>query len=152
MFFYLSLVSGALPFNRDLRRDYGFHVVARVDNCSEIEVAGDETWYDVCCDLENVDAQWCAEVAVWKPILLSFGIWVGVICLVEFCRWICNKNYNTSCACCEPQPIVRNDNIATRNGTERSNISTISDNLRQPPRRIAMPKAPPTSVLQERLE
>jgi len=151
MFFYLSLVSGALPFNRDLRRNYDFPVVARVDNCSEIEVAGDGKWYDVCCDLENVDAPWCAEEG-WKRVLLLGGVLVGVIFLWKFCRWICNKNYNTSCACCEPQPIVRNDNIATRNGTERSNISTISDNLRQPPRRIAMPKAPPTSVLQERLE
>ena len=49
------------------------------------------------------------------------------------CFWDCLKNCYNKCynTCCEPQPIVRNDNNATRNGTERSNISTISDNYIQ---------------------
>ena len=132
-------------------------VVLRVDNCSEIEVAGDGykvngIFFDVCCDLENVDAAWCDRTRVWKGVLMIVGIWVGAICLAEFCRWIFNKYCKTSCACCKPQPIVGNDNNATRNGTERSNISTISEDLRQPSRRVATPNAPPTSVLQERLE
>ena len=58
---------------------------------------------------------------------------VAGLCWIFLCFWDClktcyNRCYNT---CCEPQPIVRNDNNATRNGTERSNISTISDNYIQ---------------------
>jgi len=133
--------------------------ILRVDNCSEIEVAGNGykqkgKFYDGCCDLENVDAPECAEVAVWlKVLFITLGnFFMVMLCLLACYGFIFDKRNTTSCACCEPQPIVGNDNNATRNGTERSSISTISDNLRQPPRRIATPKAPPTSSIQERLE
>ena len=139
----------------------------RVDNCSEIEVANHHlrggvyiqngTFYDVCCNLEGGHCFCGGREECWPSWtvgVLLVGVWVGGICLILCCGWILKKCDTLSCvrACCEPQPIVGNDNNATRNGTERSNISTISDNLRQPPRRIATPNAPPTSVLQERLE
>ena len=120
--------------------------ILRVENCSEVDVAGnfykqDGKYYDDCCDLANEDAPECAEVRVWLVCLIAIIVWV---CLALFCGWICprfcdcvetccSKCYNTCCARCELQPIVRNDNNATRYRTERSNISTISANIPQPP-------------------
>ena len=130
--------------------------ILRVDNCSEVDFAGnvykqDGKYYDDCCDLENQNAPecstddydwgWLENLGTITLIVITFFV-LSCICMVgstllgEFlswifrCFWDClktcyNKCYNT---CCEPQPIVRNDNNATRNGTERSNISTISDN------------------------
>ena len=98
-------------FNRDLD-------TLRVDNCSEIEEAGNGyiqngTFYYVCCNLANHcfcgGQKECA--ANWTVYLILVGNWVV-----------------------------------------KSSISTISDNFRQPPRRIATQNAPTTSVLQERLE
>ena len=100
----------------------------RVDNCSEIEVAGNRykqngKFYYGCCDLENE----CGEVAVWlKWSFIIFGnLCVVMLCLLACYGFIFDKRNTTSCACCKPQPIVGNDNNATRNDTERSNISTI---------------------------
>ena len=119
--------------------------ILRVDNCSEIEVAGNGykqkgKFYDGCCDLENVDAPECAEVAVWlKVLFITLGnFFMVMLCLLACYGFIFDKRNTTSCACCEPQPIVGNDNNATRNGTERSSISTISDNLRAIPCRFDM--------------
>ena len=129
-----------------------------VDNCSEIELAGEYgyiqngTFYDICCNLEGGHC-FCGGgeecTGDWAVALMFVGFFVGGICLRLL---ICLGLLRCSCTCCEPQPIVENDNNATTNGTERSNISTISDNLRQPSRRVATPNAQPTSVLQERLE
>ena len=162
MFFYLSLVSGA-PEERkgSVHRDP--IDILRVHNCSEIEVAGNGyqqngKYYDRCCDLEN--RCFCGgqiECAGIREVVLMFvGVCVVGLWVLLFCHWISDQCSN------KPQPIVGNDNNATTNGTERFwrflipqfnlNISTISDNLRQPSRGVATPKAPPTSVIQERLE
>ena len=147
--FYLSRV----------RRDDDILNILRVDNCSEVDIAGnvykqDGKYYDDCCDLENENApecstddydwSWLESLGTITLIVITFfglsclciGLLGNLTLLGEFlsgifrCFWdrlkTCYNNcYNT---CCEPQPIVRNDNNATRNGTERSNISTISDN------------------------
>jgi len=152
--FYSSQTNGTVPVTRDDDRPD----ILRVDNCSEVDVAGnfykqEEKYYEYCCDLENDHAPECADPGSsrisnpecvgpeyapwwsWLILAILFVPWVIVgtyiigKCLFCFCDCVknCfNKCYNASCACCEPQPIVRNDNNATRNGTERSNISTIS--------------------------
>ena len=123
--------------------------ILRVNNCSEVDVAGnfyehdDGKWYDVCCDSENEDAPECAENWLDYP-----GVWVGFIVvglLVIFCiigcyydfvnfRWIY---------------WYRKIHHVKTYGTDRSNISTISADLRQPPRPIVSktPIAPATSVI-----
>ena len=93
----------------------------------------------------------------WKE-LESWCIFVGMflmpwLCVICHCFWDsiktrCRKCYNT---CCEPQPIARNNNNATRYRTKRSNISTISANIRQPSRRPPSPSAPPKSEIKEGL-
>ena len=122
-------------------------VILRIDwNCSEVDrdyqlfYKHDGKFYDVCCDSENKDAPECADL-VWLGwlfvginivILSPFICAVGYYCKILFwdcVKTCCNKCYN---ACCEPQPIVRSDNNATRYGTERSNISTINANISQP--------------------
>ena len=134
--FYLSRV----------RRDDDGPGILRVDNCSEVDVAGnfykqDGKYYDDCCDLENANDSECVESLVgW----IIFGILVGVFLILPCLYWIiclfcdgvktcCKKCYN---ACCKPQSIVSNENSATTYGTERSYISTISANLRHAPRPI----------------
>ena len=52
--------------------------ILRVDNCSEIEVAGDGykqngKYYGRCCDYENVDVTECAQVAVLEVVLMFLG-------------------------------------------------------------------------------
>ena len=143
--FYLS---------RHSRDDDGPDIL-RVDNCSEVDVAGnfyvgnhDGKRYDVCCDLQNEDASECAESywLTWLIIGIFLTVWGLVFfgpCLCWISRWTtrclndcvtyntcCNKCYNLSCPCCKPQSIAR------RYGTARSTISTISANLTQAPRPI----------------
>ena len=144
--------------------------ILRVNNCTEVDVAGnfykqDGKYYDDCCDLENANDSECVESLVgW----IIFGILVGVFLILPCLYWIiclfcdgvktcCKKCYN---ACCKPQSIVSNENSATRYGTERSYISTISANFRHPPRPITTrpstlpppaptrtPTAPPESLV-----
>ena len=129
--------------------------ILRVDNCSEVDVAGnfyvgnhDGKRYDVCCDSQNEDASECAETywVTWLIIGIFLTVWGFIFfnsCLCWIRRWTtrclndcvtyntcCNKCYNVSCACCKPQPFAR------RYGTARSTISTISANLTQAPRPI----------------
>ena len=130
-------------------RDDEVWTILRVDNCSEVDLVGnsykqDGKYYDNCCDLENENEDECDEW--WKPVLIFFIVWLILIfggpILGEFgifswfwdcVKTFCSKCYNTCCARCELQSIVRNENNATRYRTERSNISTISANIRQPP-------------------
>ena len=61
--------------------------ILRVNNCSEVDVAGifykqDGKYYDVCCDLENANDSECAYNG-WN---LIFGILVGV-CLLPCLFW-----------------------------------------------------------------
>ena len=94
--------------------------ILRVENCSEVDVAGDSyiqdgKCYDDCCDFENEDAPECVEDPIWSwweilIVVLFFILWSSFIWLPIFrcCVKICsNKCYD---ACCEPQPIARNDN------------------------------------------
>ena len=162
--FYLSRV----------RRDDDGPDILRVDNCSEVDVAGnfykqDGKYYDDCCDLENEDAPECGGPWTWLTwliviinviiVVVSCGFFLKTWFIPIFgCFWdcvksCCKKCYNTCCACCEPQPIVRNENNAARYRTEGSNISTISANIRQPPSEppTPSPTAPPSSEIQEGL-
>ena len=138
--------------------------ILRVDNCSEVDVAGnfykqDEKYYEKCYDFENEDAPEGADLSLvlttvlWLISGLFITVWLYFVflwlfnrCLLKHCPDRC---YNIFCARCEP--IVRNDNNATRYRTERSNISTISANIRQPSRRPPSPSAPPSSEVQEDL-
>ena len=139
--------------------------ILRVHNCSEVDVAGiffkqDGKYYDYCCDSENKDASECAEEFDFSWLVwLGFGLWFLLICLGPFlCPCLCRRfwdcawdkcNNRIYCrVCCEPQSIVRNFCNATRYRTERSNISTISANIRQPPSRPRSPSAPPLSEIQ----
>ena len=143
--------------------------ILRVDNCSEVDVAGnfykqDGKYYDDCCDLENEDAPECADSPWWAWLILSLFLmpwvlmgsyaifrfffmplfcWIFRFCVKHCPEFIC---YNICCARCEPQPIDSNDSNATRSRTESiDNISTISANIRQPPSRPPSPSAPPSS-------
>ena len=150
--------------------------ILRIENCSEVDVAGnffiqDGKYYDDCYDFENEDAPEGADLGglpSWGTILVLvfFGVvfftaWCG---LIVFCFYRCVKNcpqcynmcsnicYNMCCARCEPQPVVRNDNNASISTISTiSNISTISANIRQPSRRPLSPSAPPSSEIQEDL-
>ena len=126
--FYLSRV----------RRDDDGPDILRVDNCTEGK------YYDDCCDLESSNDPECVDNQILNW-LRYFGISVGVFLILPCLYWIiclfcdgvktcCKKCYN---ACCKPQSIVSNENSATRYGTVRSYISTISANFRQPPRPIS---------------
>ena len=165
--FYLSRV----------KRDDDGPDILRVDNCSEVDVAGnvykqDGKYYDECYDFENEDAPEGADLSWWVILVLV------VFCVVFFTVWsigffgpcfyaifrCCVKNcpqfynmcsnicYNMCCARCEPQPVVRNDNNASISTISTiSNISTISADIRQPSRRPPSPSAPPSSEIQEDL-
>ena len=99
-------------------RDDDVWTILRVDNCSEVDLAGnsykqDGKYYDDCCDLENEDAPECAEVSVWLivghvlGIVLIMGIvWVFLVCccayygqifscFLDCVKTCCNKCYNT---------------------------------------------------------
>ena len=143
--FYLSRV----------RRDDDGPDILRVENCSEVDVAGnfykqDEKYYEKCYDFENEDAPEGAEVSWlgWLILGLFLTVWSYFVFLA-FVQNVTDKCYNICCACCEPQPDVRNDNNASISTI--SNISTISANIRQPPRRPPSPSAPPSSEIQEDL-
>ena len=74
--FYLSRV----------RRDDDGPDILRVDNCSEVDVAGnffkqDGKYYDDCCDLENEDAPECADWT-WLTWLIVI---INVIIVVVSC-------------------------------------------------------------------
>ena len=137
--FYLSRV----------RRDDDGPDILRVYNCSEGK------YYDDCCDFETSNDPECVDNQILNW-LKYFGISVGVFLILPCLYWIiclfcdgvktcykrCKKCYN---ACCKPQSIVSNENSATRYGTVRSYISTISANFRQPPRPItSRPSTLPT--------
>ena len=140
--FYSSRTNGTVPVTRDDDRPD----ILRVDNCSEVDVAGnfykqDEKYYEYCCDLENEHAPECADPECtpwWAWLILAILLvpWVIVgtyiigkcihtlFCVIRcFCDCVKTCCNNASCACCEPQSIVRNEINATR---QRSNISTIS--------------------------
>ena len=147
--FYLSRV----------RRDDDSPDILRVENCSEVDVAGnfykhDGKYYDDCRDFENEDAPEDVDSYWWARLILglfftvwSFGFFHPLWCWIFRCCVNClDKCNNTCCARCEPQPI---DSNATRSRTESSNISTISANIRQPPSRPPSPSAPPSSEIQE---
>ena len=64
--------------------------ILRVDNCSEVDVAGnfyqqDGKSYYYCCDLENEDALECDEIFGFFPFLIFgiipilFGFWFVVV-------------------------------------------------------------------------
>ena len=60
--FYSSRINGTVPVTRD---DDIPHIL-RVENCSEVDVAGnfykqDEKYYEYCCDLENEVSPECAD-------------------------------------------------------------------------------------------
>ena len=113
--------------------------ILRVDNCSEVDVAGsfyklDGKYYDDCCDLQSEDAPECQTISA-----LAIGIWIGIVVffVLIWCCCACNLVGNwfrscfTSCAnafcqqivafCCERQTPIRNDNNTTRYSTERPN-------------------------------
>ena len=142
------------------RRDSNVPDILRVDNCSEVDVAGrfykqDGKYYDYCCDLQNEN-----ECQTWFPwwagALIMILFWCCVTCNHAFCcvcklfRYCFNCCANAFCCqrpseCCERQTPVRNDNNVTGYSTERPNISTISANIRYPPRPIATVPPPSTS-------
>ena len=125
--FYLSRV----------RRDDDGPDILRVDNCSEVDVAGnfykqDGKYYDDCCDLENANDTECVDNQIlnWLQWII-FGILVYVFVILPCLYWTicrscdglktcCKKCYNTCCTCCKPQSSVSNENNATRYDTERS--------------------------------
>ena len=141
--------------------------ILRVDNCSEVDVAGgfyqqDGKNFDDCCDLQSQDAPECQTAfecqtdckigigifvffgAPWACIFVYFLARCANACYKK-CRQIVPFCCQRPSACCERQTSIRNDNNATRYSTERPNISTISDNIRQPPRPIATAPPPSTS-------
>ena len=114
--------------------------VLRTHNCSEV---ADGRLYDVCCDdvLENEDAPECAEY--WRAVIIIctlVGWWIFIYVVYD-CVNFRFKIIKTYCH--------RKIHYVKTYGTERSNISTISANLRQPPRTIVskIPTAPATSVI-----
>ena len=143
--------------------------ILRVDNCSEIDMAGnfyiqDGKYYDKCYDFENEDAPEDANLGWLIPFiscLILIYMFIMTCCpesrvgqiLFRVCRpWTLERCYNTCCAPWEPQPVVRNDNNASISTISTiSNISTISANIRQPPSRPPSPSAPPLSEIQEDL-
>ena len=113
----------------------GDHGILRVDNCSEIDVAGnlykqDGKYY--CCDSENEDTPECVASVVVIVIGCILSVIIGVLLLGiivkawlapifrRFWDYAWDKCNNRCCGCCEPQPSVRDDNNSTRNRTERS--------------------------------
>ena len=134
--FYLSRV----------RRDDDILNILRVDNCSEVDIAGDfykqnGKYFDDCCDLENKNAPECilkgkTENLTW---LWNFAL-VGLILLALLLAlvWWCLKRgwsrfktsfekYYIACRqcrqrhrpCCERQRPVGNEN-STRRFSRRS--------------------------------
>ena len=138
--------------------------IIRIDsNCSEVERDGnffkqDGKYYDLCCGFENEDVSECADLSwiAWLILGLFISLW-SFFCFMPLFRKIfpcCVKHcpdkcYNTCCARCKPQSIVRNDNNATMNRAERSNISTISANIRQPSTSPPPSSTSPSSEIQE---
>ena len=137
--------------------------ILRVDNCSEVDVAGnfyeqDGKYYDKCYEFENEDAPeddnlgWLVGLISGLLLLYMFFMTYykkSVVVQILSRPWTPERCYNTCCARCEPQPVVRNDKNASISTI--SNISTISANIRQPPSRPPSPSAPPLSEIQEDL-
>ena len=82
-----------LDFNLE-RGEHGPDIL-RMNNCSEVDVAGnfykqDGKYYDVCCDLENANDSECVEVLNGWGII--FGILGGVsLILTIICNTCCKK-------------------------------------------------------------
>ena len=118
------------------------HGILRVDNCSEIDVAYKQDGKYYCCDSENERTPPCVTSVLALVIGGTVSVFVGVVLLGmivkawlvpifrRFWDYAWDKCNNRCCGCCEPQPSVRDDNNSTRNRTERSNITTISANIR----------------------
>ena len=136
--FYSSRINGTVPVTRD---DDIPHIL-RVENCSEVDVAGnfykqDEKYYEYCCDLYFCDPEcvgpecipwwsWLISIILFAIFLVPWVIVIGkcLFCVIRcFCDCVKTCCINASCACCKPQSNVRNEINATRQG---SNISTIS--------------------------
>ena len=139
--------------------------ILRVENCSEVDVAGnfykqDGKYYEKCYDFENEDApEVDGWIWLWGVISVVFIIvWFYCVflqlfnrCYLKYCPDRC---YNIFCACCarRQELDVRNDNNASISTISTiSNISTISANIRQPSRRPLSPSAPRSSEIQEDL-
>ena len=111
--FYSSRINGTVPVTRDDDRPD----ILRVDNCSEVDVAGnfykqDEKYYEYCCDLENEVSPECADPGSsrisdpecvgpecnpwWSWLILAIFLvpWVYVFCgpcgLFYIIRCFCN--------------------------------------------------------------
>ena len=114
--------------------------VLRANNCSEV----DGKWYepyDVCCDSENLHAPECEVYWTAVIIICTLVGWWVFIYVVYDCVNFRFKIIKTYCH--------RKIHYVKTYGTERSNISTISADLRQPPRPIVSktPIAPADSVI-----
>ena len=129
-----------------IRRDDDIPNILRVENCSEVDVAGnfykqDGKYYDDCCDLENKNAPECilkskTENLTW---LWNFAL-VGLILLVfllafigwllkrfwsviktkfEKCYFACRRCRQRHGACCKRQKPVGNGENGRRLSTVR---------------------------------